>query len=926
MEFERKKPPDGRNADIRKNSVDQKQSPFLVKNNRPASGASKTLQALTSAAIMLPGLMLPPAQAADENRINFQYSRYQEGNRNLFGAPNSLNPIRADVLHGSGLFALTDRTKFSFSYTQYTWSGATPVTTSPLAANGNRLFFENTEVGKIVAGASPYIKSHILLDRNLNPLRSVSDSEQILDTRSVLVMSSASPETRNQANFGLGYEWDEAAVNASAGFSLENDYRSSFGNLGGRLDFNQKLTSVKFGAGYNSSNISAILDHDAVPYLVRTAYERQIESRGGSEILHAERQDWSTNLGLTQVLNKHALVDANFGYTHSRGFLENPYKAMTVIFVDPDILNNGQTTPVLGDVRALLEQRPNIRNQWAFSTKYIQHIAALDAALHVDYKFTTDDWGINTNTFTANWIQPLPFGWTLTPRIRYYSQDAADFYQPYLMSQQNFSNPVFDSLGRRVWFEENNPTAEYFGNDISNLIDANGNPVDGSQIPTLLPKTKSFDTGKLPSNYSSDHRLSGFGSLSGGFTLSKQFTKAIALEAGFEYYTRASSLKIGSGGGNSFADFDYYVANAALKLNLESMSLTRPGKGLSLGEHHNHTEEHGTETPHQHHNHPAGLMFSHMLDKAGQFMVGYRFMYSHNGGNIRHGAHAVSDQAIIDNGCSDTRVCRFVPTYMNMRMHMLDIMYAPTRWLNLMVMPRFMDMDMNLRRLKNAPPTPLDEHEHTGIAGHSTGVIGDTIIASMIKLYEKPGHRVHVGLGLSAPSGKSDLQLRRIFQIDGGAIHFGMQLGSGTWDFVPSLTYAGEYDRWNWGVQVNGVKRMEKQNDSGYRLGDIFQATTWSGLNLSRWLTASVRGIYTVQDQIHGDFNQFNARIGPMDYPANSGGQFWNIGVGVNVNVPGGRFAGHHLGFEWLQPVHTDVNGYQLNRKGALAASWSYVF
>ena len=162
MEFERKKPPDGRNADIRKNSVDQKQSPFLVKNNRPASGASKTLQALTSAAIMLPGLMLPPAQAADENRINFQYSRYQEGNRNLFGAPNSLNPIRADVLHGSGLFALTDRTKFSFSYTQDTWSGATPVTTSPLAANGNRLFFENTEVGKIVAGASPYIKSHIL--------------------------------------------------------------------------------------------------------------------------------------------------------------------------------------------------------------------------------------------------------------------------------------------------------------------------------------------------------------------------------------------------------------------------------------------------------------------------------------------------------------------------------------------------------------------------------------------------------------------------------------------------------------------------------------------------------------------------------------------------------------------------------------------
>lgn len=185
---------------------------------------------------------------------------------------------------------------------------------------------------------------------------------------------------------------------------------------------------------------------------------------------------------------------------------------------------------------------------------------------------------------------------------------------------------------------------------------------------------------------------------------------------------------------------------------------------------------------------------------------------------------------------------------------------------------------------------------------------------------------MHASLGLSAPSGKTDIELRRVARADGGAIHFGMQLGSGTWDFVPSLTYTGEHDRWSWGMQVSGIKRMEKQNNSGYRLGDAFQATAWSGLDLSRWLTASVRGVYTAQDHIHGDFNMFNTRTGPMDFPRSYGGQFWNIGVGVNVNVPGGRFAGNHLGFEWLQPVHTDVNGFQLAPKGALAASWSYIF
>lgn len=894
---------------------------------RPAGTASKALQALTSAAIVLPGLMLPPpAQADDGGRINFQFSRYQEGKRDLFGTPNNFDPIRADVLHGNGLFPLTDRAKFSFSYTQDTWSGATPITTSPLAANPYQSILANTPSGTTVVGASPLIFPRgLLLDRNLNPLGRNPDGTLTQDTRSVLVLASASPETRHQANFGLGYEWDEAAINASAGFSLENDYRSSFGNLSGRLDFNQKLTTVKFGAGYTSSNISAILDHDSSPYLTKTAFARQIENRGGSEILHGERQDWSANLGLTQVLNKHALIDANFGYTHSQGFLENPYKAMTVIFVDPDILNNGQTTPVPGDVRALLEQRPGQRNQFAFNTKYIQHINLLDAALHLDYKFTADDWGINTHTFDASWVQPLPFGWTFTPKIRYYSQDSASFYNPYLISQQNFSRQAFDSLGREVWVDSLNPNNEYFRDANFNLVDGAGNPVNESTL-NVQPKTVAFDPGQLPNNFSSDHRLAGFGALSGGFTLSKQLVKGIALEAGFEYYTRASAFKLGGGGDNGFADFDYYVANAALKLNLESMSLTKPAGGMHHGHHHDHTEAHGS-TDHRHrHTQPAGLMYAHMLDKPGQFMVGYRFMYSHQDGKMHHGTRAVSDQVVVNQGCTDENLCRFTPSYMNMRMHMLDLMYAPTRWLNLMVMPTFMDMDMNLRELDGRPPRVPGVHEHTGIVGHSTGVIGDTLMAALLKLYGKRGHRLHASLGLSAPSGKTDIELRRVARADGGAIHFGMQLGSGTWDFVPSLTYTGEHDRWSWGMQVSGIKRMEKQNDSGYRLGDAFQATAWSGLDLSRWLTASVRGVYTAQDHIHGDFNIFNAHTGPMDFPRSYGGQFWNIGVGVNVNVPGGRFAGNHLGFEWLQPVHTDVNGFQLAPKGALAASWSYTF
>ena len=66
---------------------------------------------------------------------------------------------------------------------------------------------------------------------------------------------------------------------------------------------------------------------------------------------------------------------------------------------------------------------------------------------------------------------------------------------------------------------------------------------------------------------------------------------------------------------------------------------------------------------------------------------------------------------------------------------------------------------------------------------------------------------------LSAPTGKADYKQNGVFT------HYGMQLGSGTWDFWPSLTYTGRSDRLTWGAQVLGIVRMEKENQSGLPAG-----------------------------------------------------------------------------------------------------------
>jgi len=85
-------------------------------------------------------------------------------------------------------------------------------------------------------------------------------------------------------------------------------------------------------------------------------------------------------------------------------------------------------------------------------------------------------------------------------------------------------------------------------------------------------------------------------------------------------------------------------------------------------------------------------MFGHMMSQADEIMVGYRYQYSNQGGSMLHGSDSVSDQALVNHACNDfSNGCLYKPASMNMQMHMLDLMYAPTDWLNIMLMPQLIE-------------------------------------------------------------------------------------------------------------------------------------------------------------------------------------------------------------------------------------------
>ena len=855
---------------------------------RRGSGA---LAALTAAALALPGLAPSPALAADGDEVTFDYHHYQEGERNLDGQSYgdlNLKPLRVDSLAVGMTGGLSDRVRFGFNYTQDTWSGATPVATVPEAAINDQIYSGASKPN--VYYADPQGRP---VDVNWDTYDGTS-VQYSRNPRLVHVMGSASPETRRQGDVRLGYEWNDAAVTLSGGLSDEPDYRSAFGGLEGRLDLNRKLTTLNWSLSYTSSAIHASLEANTAADW--GAYTDQIRDNNGVNTLYGDRRDAAGSVGVTQVLNKNAVVSAGLGYTHSAGYLANPYKAAILAFDDPDqfIDSTGLRTVLL---KGVLEERPRVRNQWNWNLRYVQYVGALDASLHLDYRFYHDDWGINAHTLDAAWYQPLGGGWLATLGGRYYSQTQASFYRPYYLFDQAepILGPINPELPRRL---------------------------DFSQIPLHL--------------FSSDERLSGFGVLSGRLAVSRTFDRGFTLEAGGELSEHKGSLKLGGGGEGRYADFNAYSVFASLKLDLSA----RAGQGenpfhLGLGENRFTA--------------PAGVTLAAMLDKAGQVSVEFRHSWVRRGGALLHGsAPAGDDQSLIDQGCGEVQ-CQLTPTDSSGNVSELQFMYAATDWLTLVAAPQLVDRHLDVRPLE---AEPIDEGDvfHPGGGGgqpnyrHSSGGLGDLGLYALVRLWDSGGQRLHAGLGLGAPTGDSGVRQNASQDF----VAYDLQHGGGVWTFRPSLTYQGRAARWSWGAQASGVVKLQSRNAQGYALGDSYQVSVWGGYRVADWLTASVRGQRSVQGAASGAFApqttptligyryvgnqavgvysydlQPHVVTGPMDLPGSLGGRYWDLGVGLSAVVPRGPLAGNRVGIEWLQPLHDDVRGYQLKRTGTLSASWS---
>jgi hypothetical protein len=221
-------------------------------------------------------------------------------------------------------------------------------------------------------------------------------------------------------------------VNFGASASSEYDYLHTGINARISRDFNQKNTTVSAGFALARDTLDAVggIPVGLTPMRLATLDDDDAGNDSAGYRPDEDKDVLDIVFGVTQVVSRNFLFQVNYSYSDSSGYLNDPYKILSVvdgvtgdaIEVAPDPIYDGPSHLFL------YEQRPDerVKHSLFAQGKYYIGGKVLDAS----YRYMTDDWGIDSHTLEARYRWPVGERGYLEPHLRYYTQTEADFYTP----------------------------------------------------------------------------------------------------------------------------------------------------------------------------------------------------------------------------------------------------------------------------------------------------------------------------------------------------------------------------------------------------------------------------------------------------------------------------------------------------------------
>ena len=271
----------------------------------------------------------------------------------------------------------------------------------------------------------------VLVRKNFKEAVSVSANYYVdnISSASIDVIASGASrysERREEYSVGAQYLYDKSVLSAGFSNSEESDYNADTYYFNLTQDFFGDLTTVTLGYSLGQDEVF----------------------QNGNDEFGEDIERHSFRVGVTQITTPRMIIGLDYELITDEGFLNNPYRSYRYL--------NDPLDPTAG-FQFAQEVYPDTRTSDAAALR-MRYALADRRALGAQYRYFTDDWGIDAHTFELGYTQVWRDYWTFDIKYRYYEQTAADFYSDLF---------TFESQDEKDWRARDKELSEFSNQTLS---------------------------------------------------------------------------------------------------------------------------------------------------------------------------------------------------------------------------------------------------------------------------------------------------------------------------------------------------------------------------------------------------------------------------------------------------------------------------
>jgi len=237
-------------------------------------------------------------------------------------------------------------------------------------------------------------------------------------------------DTFKDSRVSFGADWQIgldrlSRITLGTNISKEIDYQSLGLSATYARDFNNRNTTLSASVGYSADTIEP---EGKIPSVLMPMVDE--DGRQNREGADDDKTITDFMIGITQVISRRTIMQLNLSVGQTDGYQNDPYKVVSVVEPATGLpaTASGSSffdTATTENLPYLYESRPETRDRTVLFFKTVHHFD--EDVINFSYRYYDDDWEVTSHTFDLHYRYELDESY-LQPHLRYYTQDAAEFY------------------------------------------------------------------------------------------------------------------------------------------------------------------------------------------------------------------------------------------------------------------------------------------------------------------------------------------------------------------------------------------------------------------------------------------------------------------------------------------------------------------